>query len=497
MAGKYKKLLTKSNYLLALQCTKLFHVQLYDKKRIPEPDDSALHRFKTGDEIEAIAKTLFENGIDLRLEDFEENLRASLEAIEKEPRVPLFEPAFLFDQLYSRADVLVPVDEDEWDIVEMKSATKVKEINIHDVSFQKHVYEKCGLKIRKCFLMHINRDYVKNGEIEPERLFTKTDITDEVTKAEKGIEERIEKFLKIANNETEPAYTIGNHCSSPYNCPLRKECWADLPGGNILEFYRKEEIQAFDIKNEGRIKIDKVPDFYSDNSSQLHKYTIALNKGNNFDEKILKEFMNKITYPIYFLDIQTINPAVPKYDGMRPYQRIPFQFSLHIKENKHANSKHFSFLADGKTDPRYILLKFLKDNIKNTGTILVYEKNKELSILKDLSWSQRYFSEWINNLTPRIKDLWEIFENFHFFDIEGKINSKIKYVIPRFSTLEHEDLTIKNGTSRGLEFERLIFNNNRDVVEKAGVREELRNKAREDTQSMIYIFEALERVYCG
>ena len=117
------KLLTKSNYLLGLQCSKLLHVKLYDKGRIPDYDESAHYRFKVGDKTEELAKTLFPGGIDIPRKDFLKNLELSSGLIEK--RVPLFEPSFKFHQLYSRADVLVPVNEDEWDIVEMKSATKL------------------------------------------------------------------------------------------------------------------------------------------------------------------------------------------------------------------------------------------------------------------------------------------------------------------------------------------------------------------------------------
>ena len=183
------KLLTKSNYLLGLQCPKLLWITKNDKQRIPEPDFSAKQKFKIGDLIGVLATKVFPGGADLAELDFMENIKATSEAVKK--RQTIYEAGFMVDNLFSRADILVPVGEDEWDIVEVKSATQVKEVNVHDVSFQKYVYEKAGLKIRDCILMHINNAYVRDGEIEPSELFVQANIGEEVLEVSKGIEERI------------------------------------------------------------------------------------------------------------------------------------------------------------------------------------------------------------------------------------------------------------------------------------------------------------------
>jgi hypothetical protein len=491
MAGKLK-LLTKSNYLLGLQCSKLLHVKLYDKKRIPDYDESAYYRFKVGDKTEELAKTLFPGGIDIPREDFLKNLELSREFIEK--RVPLFEPSFKFHQLYSRADVLVPVNEDEWDIVEMKSATKVKEVNLHDVSFQKYIYESCGLKIRKCFLMHINKGYIKNGEIETDKLFTKTDITSEVDILMENIEERIQPMLVIINNGNEPAYEIGRHCYSPYDCPMRKECWADLPDGNILEFYKKEKVQAFDLGEIGLFKIPRVSNYdleKNGGNNPFQKQMEATNEGEGFEKRILSEFFGKIKYPICYLDIAAINPAIPRFDGMRPYQKIPYQFSLHIQREYGGPLEHFDYLSSGNEDPRIPILSMLKDNIGNTGTILVLDKHRINSILRDLAWNFNDFSFWINqDLIPRMISLWDLLDNFHYFDIDGKLVSKIKYKIPRLSNLSHDDLNIRDSESRGYEFEEMLFGEV-DQNLMNGLKEE----AKGDTSSMAGVLKILKGLY--
>ncbi|MBT6182580.1 DUF2779 domain-containing protein, partial [archaeon] len=200
-------LLTKSNYLLGLQCPKLLWVTKNDKERIPEPDFAAKHKFEAGDIIGVLATKVFPGGVDLAGLGFKENIDATKEAVEK--RQTIYEAGFMVDNLFSRGDILLPVGEDEWDIIEVKSATQVKDVNIHDVSFQKYTYEKAGLKIRNCILMHINNQYIKDGEIEPEELFVQAEINDKVEEFGKGIEERIKDFMEIIESKEEPKVKIG------------------------------------------------------------------------------------------------------------------------------------------------------------------------------------------------------------------------------------------------------------------------------------------------
>ncbi len=486
---KKKKLLTKSNYLLGLQCFKLIHVKLHARERIPEPDENAMYRFETGDEVEAIAKRCFPGGIDIPREDFLENLRLSYEALEK--KVPLFEAGFKAGQLFSRADVLVPVNDDGWDLVEIKSATKVKEVNLHDVSFQKYVYEKFGLKIRKCFLMHINNEYVKDGEIEPQKFFTQTDITKEVEEVSSGIEERIEKILEVINNEDEPNYKIGEHCSNPYDCPIKKECWADLPGGNVLEFYLNLKNQFFRIGEERIVKIYKIPKFQALEKSPFEKHAYAVRWGKGFEKKLLNEFFSKIKYPICYLDINSINPAIPKYDGMKPYKQIIYQISI-IKQGEDLKTEEFSFLSNGENDSRLNFINILRNCLGSEGTILVNDKTKEIRILKDLAWS--FPSSFVflqDGVIPRIVDFWDLFEHFHYFDIEKKLPHRIKYVISKFDDVEIEESGF-DFEARNLEYERLIVNKEAEDFEERVYR--IRESSLKELREMVEILKALEKI---
>ncbi|RLG09262.1 DUF2779 domain-containing protein [Candidatus Pacearchaeota archaeon] len=484
-------LLTKSNYLLGLQCPKLLWVSKNDKERIPKPDEIAHAKFKTGDIIGVLATKVFSDGIDLSELDFKENINKTKESLEL--RKPIFEAGFLEEDLFSRGDILLPVGVDEWDIIEVKSATKLKDINIHDVSFQKYVYEKAGLKIRHCILMHINNQYVKSGEIEPNELFTQTDITEQVEHFSEGIEKRIENMLKIINSKEEPKCSLGVHCSNPYDCPLKEECWKDVPEESIFEFYRMLSKKKFVLYDSGVVKLNEVPDSVKLNDKQKIQKLLAEKGGTHSDKKQIDFFLENLQYPIYYLDFETINPAIPKFDGMKPYQRIPFQFSLHIQEKPNGKLKHISFLAEGISDPRPKFMQALKDNLAKKGSILVYNQGFEKGVLKECSDALPEFKEWYEkNILPRIKDLWDVFKDFSYYDPKQKGSTSIKYVLPVLSDLSYK-MDIKNGALASLEYERVTYGNVSDK-EREKIRKQLEKYCELDTLAEVEIVKALTEI---
>jgi len=504
-------LLTKSNYLLGLQCPKLLFVAKNEKQRIPKPDEIALAKFKAGSMLGVLATKVFEEGVDLAGIGFKENLDKTAESIKK--RKPIFEAGFLQKDLFSRVDILIPVGIDEWDIIEVKSGTSVKEINIHDVSFQKHVLEKAGLKIRNCILMHINNQYVKNGEIEPSELFIQTDITEEVKTIEVGIEERIENMLKIINSKEEPKITIGTYCTDPYECPLKNECWKEIPDENIFEFYRMLKKKTFELYGKEIIKIGEVGEDVKLNGKQKIQRRLAIDGGKHIDKLGINNFLNNLKYPIYYLDFETINPAIPKFDGMTPYQRIPFQFSLHVQDKSGGELQHVSFLAEGANDPRSKFLQMLKENLGETGSILVYNQGFEKGVLNECTDAFPEFKKWYEeNIEPRIKDLWDVFKNFYFYDPRQKGSASIKAVLPVLSDLNYGELEIKKGDLASLEYERVtygeIFTNEKlkemrkeglgdddikelELKEVKGVRDALEKYCELDTLAEVEIIEGL------
>lgn len=483
---------TKSNYLLGLQCPKLLWVTKNQKERIPKPDKVAEAKFREGDIIGELAKKWYPEGSDFAPLGFKENIDMTRDALSL--RKSIFEAGFLVDKLYSRADVLFPVGNDEWDIIEVKSATQVKDVNIHDVSFQKYVYEKAGLKIRKCFLMHVNNQYVRDGEIEPTEFFHQEDITEKVNEFSKGIEERIKEMKDIISSKDEPKVKIGINCSDPYDCSLMDECWKDVPRGSVFEFYRMFKKKCFELHDGGIVCLSDVPEDIKLNDKQKIQRRLAFDGGRHIDKQQIKNFLNNLQYPIYYLDFETINPAIPKFDGMKPYQRIPFQFSLHIQEKPEGELKHISFLAEGMSDPRPKFMQALKDNLGEIGSVLVYNQGFEKGVMNECSDALPEFKEWyLENILPRIKDLWDVFKDFAYYDPKQKGSTSIKYVLPVLSDLKYDDLEIRNGSLASLEYERVTYGEVEEA-ERLKVRKALEKYCELDTLAEIEIIKSLMEV---
>lgn len=434
-------LLTKSKYLAGLQCSKLLWTLVNGS--VPKPSSSQQKIFDVGSNVGILATSLFSDGIKVSESGFIENINQTKELLKR--KKPLFEAGFMVDNLFSRADILVP-NEDGWDTIEVKSSTSVKDINIHDVSFQKYVYEKAGLKIKNCYLMYINNEYVRNGELEVDKLFKKENITEKLFLD--NIQQRIDNMFKIINNE-KPLVSISKNCSNPYDCILKEICWKDIPKNSVFDLTRGGK-KSWELFENNILHIKDIPDDFKLSSKQQiqKKY---LNEP--FIEKdSIKEFLDSLEYPVYYFDFETINPCIPLYDGMRPYSRIPFQYSLHIQKKVDGPLEHVSFLSDLK-DPRLDILKSMKEHLGSSGTILAWNQSFEIGVIKELISYYPSYSDWGFGVISRFNDLMIPFRNFWYYNPLQAGSCSIKKVLPIFSDLSYDGLVIKNGSDASIAYE--------------------------------------------
>jgi len=467
-------MLAKSRYLNGLQCPRLLWIATNEPERIPEPDAATQHIFDQGHLVGELAKRLFPGGIDAPAEDFMANIAMTKELLQQ--RRPLFEAGVLSGQIYSRADILNPVNEHEWDLIEVKSSASVKEVNLHDVSFQKLCWEDSGVKIRKCFLAFINNQYVRNGEVNPSELFTVQDISDEVTAADAGIRDRITQMLDVISSPECPEVTIGPHCSNPYACALT-ECWEGLPEHNVFTLYYGGK-KSHDLYGSGILDIAGIPAGYKLNDKQRIQYQcVASASGQPYvDKEAIREFLSGLEYPLYYLDFETFSTAIPLFDDTRPYQNIPFQFSLDIQKTPGGGIGHHEFLAQARDDPRPALLASLSRLIGSRGSIIAYNKSFEEGVLKNLGESFPEYGDWVADTTRRLTDLIVPFRSFHYYHPAQKGSASLKSVLP--------------GNDASLAYLSITFG---DVPqdEVARVRRELLAYCRLDTEGMVKIIERL------
>lgn len=483
------RLLSKSSYLNGLQCLKYLWTSFHEPDKIAEPDVATQYVFDQGHEVGKLAKKLFPGGIDIPDSDFMGNIRQTRELLKQ--RRTVFEAGISTGKLYCRVDILKPVDNDEWDIIEVKSSTKIKDVDLEDVAFQKYCCQQAGLEIRNCYLMHIDNKYVRQGEIEPEKLFVIEDITEQIADTSRSVPEKVATLLEAIAAQSCPNIAIGKQCNSPYEC-LVEGCRDFLPEDSVLELYRGGQ-KSFELLNNGVLAICDIPDGFSLTGSQEIQKACLLSRLPHVDRASLRGFLDTLEPPLYYLDFETFATAIPLVDGSHPYQNIPFQFSLHVVRQGALIPDHFSFLAKGDEDPRPALLAELKKRLGNTGSIIVYNQSFEKGVLEDLGEAFPKYETWVKSVTGRLVDLYQPFRSFWYYHPAQKGSASLKAVLPAVTGQGYDGLNIAKGDDASYKYLRVTYGHVPDE-ERQRVRQDLETYCGRDTEGMIWIVKVLREI---
>ncbi|MBU0580785.1 MAG: DUF2779 domain-containing protein [Candidatus Margulisbacteria bacterium] len=461
------KLISKTKYMLGLQCPKLLWYYFNAAEEIPEMDEDTKATIEQGKLVGEYAKKLYPQGVNVPTKTFMGRINNSKELVQK--RVPLFEPGFMVEDCYAQADILLPVEENEWDIIEVKSATQVKDEYYDDVAFQKYVYEKAGLKIRNCFVLHINNQYMKIGELDLKELFIEEDITEQVVARQVDIPSNLIEFRKIIYTKQKPEQKIGQYCDKPYRCILYEKCWAFLPEKNVFSLYYGKK-KAYELFADNILKIKEIPADHKLSDKQKIQVE-AINKNEPvINKKSIKSFLEEITYPAYYLDFETFNTAIPMFDYSRPYEHISFQFSLHVVEKAKAEPKHYSFLAKGNKDPRPEFIEQLKSVLGNKGSIIAFNAGFEKKAIEVCVQAAADYQSWAEVVFARIVDLILPFRNFDYYHPAQNGSASLKKVLPALVGKSYDNMDIGDGMTASREYFRVTYtpeNKDKEKILKA------------------------------
>ena len=486
--------LSKSKYLAGLQCPKLLWYEYNRKKELPAIDAATQAIFDEGHRVGAYAQKLFPDGI--RIErDFDPRRQSqkSLEALKL--RKPLFEAGFVFGQAYALADILVPAENDSWDLIEVKSSTQVKPEHYADAAFQKYTYEGAGLRVHKCFIMHIDNTYIKKGPIEPEKLFASVNITEEAAYKQNEVAKEIATMLTVIEAKDVPDIKVGTHCRSPHDCQLEDICWSFLPDkDSVFILYRAGKLR-YELLERGIINLSDIP--REELNEKQARQVRSHGSGDAYiDQAAIGEFIGKISFPVYFLDFETIGPAIPVYDDSHPYQEVPFQYSLDVIKEKGAPLVHYEYLAPGDVDPRPEVLRLLKEQLGGSGSIIAYSANFEQKVIKGSAEVYRDYAAWADRVNERFVDLLEPFKNFAYYHPGQEGSASLKRVLPALTGSSYSGLEINNGQTAAAEYYRVTFN---EVAEqdRQAVRANLLKYCGLDTHGMIDVLKQLDKELLG
>ena len=493
MKNRPSPFLSKTKYLDGLKCHKLLWYEYNRKEDLPEVDAATQAIMDQGSAVGELAQTLFPGGIALQRDRMpNKQAEKSLEAVKL--RKPLFEAGFMYKQGYALADILNPVEKGAWDLIEVKSSSSVKDEHYNDVAFQKYVYEGSGLKIRKCYLMYVNNQYVRKGAIEPKKLFATEDVTKQCDELIPEIEQNIADMLEVIKKQDALQVKVGPHCDSPYPCPLEDICWSFLPPkDNVFCLYSGTK-KAYELMERGVLRITDIKEDVKLSDKQNIQVVCHKNGTPHIDKKGIEDFLKTLKYPLYFLDFETINPAIPAYDNSRPFEAIPFQYSLHIVKEKNAKPEHYSYIASGDKDPRPEILRQLKELLGSSGSVIAYNATFEKTTLRHASEAYPEYQDWVAELEERIVDLLVPFRGFLYYHPGQAGSASLKNVLPVITNSKYDNLEINEGTMASIEYSRVTFGKNIDEKERQRVYKALEKYCDLDTKGMIEILESLDNI---
>ena len=489
--------LSKSLYTIAIQCPKALWLKKYKPEVLASTDEFSQAKFNTGHMVGELACDLFPNGIKI---DFNPNLdqmlRKTKELIDS-GCTTIYEAAFYFKNILVIVDIL-EIDEDGVTIHEVKSSTSLKDIYLHDVSIQYYTLKNLGYKIKSTNVIYLNNNYVRDDELDLKELFVIEDVTQKIELLQDEIPSNLETFEKyLSNKQNEPNIDIGKHCKNPYDCTALEYCWKcqrDIPDYSIFNIFNLGSKKQIELYSSGITSIDDIPYNFDMTVNQKEEVNNYKSKQTYMDKTSIYEFLKTLSYPIYYLDFETYQQAIPQFKGLSPYEQIPFQYSLHI-EYEDGKLEHKEFLAKDGIDSRYELAKSLVENIPSNVTVLAYNMSFEKTILRKLSNLYGEFTYDLMSIHNNMQDLMLPFQKKWYVTPSMQGSYSIKYVlpalVPEFEKAYKDLEFVHNGNEAMNVYANL---KNLSNEEKIAYKKALLEYCKLDTLAMVKILEVLRKL---
>lgn len=489
--------LSKSKYCLLWQCPKLLWLDTCHRELKTE-DPSRDERMVTGNEVGDLAMRLFGDYTEVTVlkEDGSPDLSAMIEKTRQcieNGTENICEASFSYNGLYCAVDILRK-EGSGYAIYEVKSSTHEAEIYGVDIAYQKYVLEHCGLTVTGTYLVCINSEYTRGKELDIRQLFRIADMTEWVNPEMPMIPSRLKLAGETLSSGTEPARDIGEWCDNPYHCAYWEYCSRHLPQPSVFDIYRMTAKKKLEYYRKGMVSYEDMLSAPKLNDKQLRQIQFQLSDcGTHIDKDGIQHFLNTLSYPLYFLDFETMQLAIPQYPGTRPYQQIPFQYSLHYIEEPGGELKHREFLAESGKDPRRAIAESLCRDIPQNVCVTAYNKGFECGRLKELAAQFPDLAGHLLNIQENIRDLLIPFQSGYYYNRAMGGSFSIKSVLPALfpddPMLDYHNLEgIHNGSEA-----MTIFPKIKDMPpeEQAAARKNLLAYCELDTYAMVKVWEAL------
>lgn len=439
--------LSKSRYCKARQCKKIIWLKKYKPEyAIQKARDIVL---ENGTKVGQLAKGLFGKYENI---DFNENLNIMIDQTKKllknKPNI-ITEASFNYNNNFCSVDILKN-DIDGVEIYEVKSSTEISDIYLDDVSYQYYILNNLEFNIKKACIVYINNKYVKQGNLELNKLFNIEDVTEIAKSKQQEIENNIYELNKYMEEhmDNEPKDDIGIKCFKPYECEFWEYCTRNLPKPNVFDIKGGMHLdKKFEKYYDGKISFN---DLQNENINPKYLEQIDFELNNlkpKIDKDYIKEIIKALNYPLYFLDYETYQVAIPEIDGTRPYQQLPFQYSLHIIKEEGAAIEHKEFLAEieDKDFIRHFAENLIKD-IPDNGSVIIYNRAFEPARNREIAEMYPDLKDELERINCNMIDFLEPFKQRKYYTKEMQGSASIKYVLPALyqkdSELDYHNLPV-------------------------------------------------------
>lgn len=480
------KRLSKTRYMSGLQCEKRLWLEINDRAKATPPTMAQQKIFDQGTEVGLLAQSYFPGGILIQINPskLDQGVKETRQALDTGHKI-VFEAAFFFDFVYVISDVITKNEDGSWTLIEVKSSTKVHREHIHDLALQKYVLEKSGLTITQVGVMHIN---VRNRFPDQTDLFETEDVTGRVEAVIPVVPKNLAKFKLLVQREAEPEIQIGPQCTSPYLCPFKDYCWQDFGDLTVFNIPRLSTSIKNELREQNIITLDQIPADHPLSTDEWAYVNRRLKKEIQIDRNAISVELAKLQYPLYFFDFETDATAIPKFDGVRPYQQVPFQYSCHVQ---YADGRlaHFDYLHTDSTDPRAKLVESMVRGIGQSGSLIAYYAPFEKDVILSLATQFPEYAAQLNDMADRLWDQLDIFRKYYKHYAFGSSNS-IKNVLPVLvPKLSYADLNVSKGDQAQSVWGAMIRET--DEAAKSKMIADLKAYCRLDTLAMVKIHQVL------
>jgi predicted RecB family nuclease len=485
--------ISKSKFCAGVQCLKRLYLLVHEPEIAAEPDGTADAIIEQGREVGLLARKLFPGGIEVCSTGLDQAIRTTRELVANHEVPAIFEGVFEHDGVLVRVDVLQRRKDERWRLIEVKSTTDVKDHHLEDVAIQHRVVSRSGVDLAASCLAHVSRDYVYEGvTIDASRFFRIRNLTRQVEKLQPELTVQLRSEFRILTMSEAPQIPAGRQCTDPFTCEFYDNCNAPIPDDHISRLPRIHASTVSKLFALGVESIHDIPETY-DLTERLRRACTSVQTGQAWYSPDLRDQLSKLTYPLYFADFETVNPAIPRFAGMRPYDQIPFQWSLHVQRELGAALQHFEFLANDTSDPRRAFISTLSDALGDSGSIVVYSQQFESQRLSELVASVPEFAGRINKIQRRLWDLLPVVRN-HVYHPAFAGSFSLKSVLPALvPSMTYDGMTVADGQAAGLAWESLVHGG-LDRDEHNRVRKALLAYCGQDTLAMVRLVEGLHHV---